>query len=73
MKALVLAILNSLPALRKIPHLAPRARVDSTLFTILNLTNPFSPAYAKGLSRSVVSPDYETERNPPLLLGKSSG
>lgn len=57
MNALVEAMLNSLPALRNTPHLASLARVDSTLFTMLNLTSPFSSAYLKGYSRSVVSPD----------------
>jgi hypothetical protein len=69
---LVLAILISFPAFKKIPHLASLARVDSTLLTILNLVNPSSPASLNGLSKSVVSPDYDTQRRPPLFKGKSS-
>jgi hypothetical protein len=51
--------------------LASLARVDSTLFTMLNLLIPSFPASLKGPRRSVVSPDYETQSNPPFLLGKS--
>jgi hypothetical protein len=53
----VLAILISLPAFTNIPHFASLASVESTLFTILNLTIPLSPASLNGFSKSVVSPD----------------
>lgn len=56
-KALVEATLDSFPALRKTPHFASLARVDSTLLTILNLLMPSFPAILKGAKTSVVSPD----------------
>ena len=56
-KALVEATLDSLPAFRKTPHLASRAKVDSTLLTMLNLLMPSLAASLKGTNKSVVSPD----------------
>ena len=69
----MLAIEISLPAFRKIPHLVSRASVDSTLFTIeISLMDAYF-AKARGVSRSVVSPDYETNKTPACSLswGKS--
>ena len=56
-KALVDAILVSLPAFRKTPHLASLASVYSTLLTILNLLIPSFPPILNGARTSVVSPD----------------
>jgi len=61
-----------LPAFKNTPHFASLASVDSTLFTILNLGIPNSPASPKGFNKSVVSPDCETQSKPAPVYEKSS-
>lgn len=65
-------MLISFPAFKNIPTGASLAKVDSTLFTMLNLTRPSYPASLKGFNKSVVSPDWDTQSKPPSFLGKSS-
>lgn len=71
MKALVDAILSSLPAFKNIPHFSSRAIVDSTLLTMFSLYIPSFPAVLNGPNKSVVSPDWVTAMKPPLKWGKS--
>ena len=65
MKALVDATDNSLPQLRNTPQLSSLDNVDITLLTTLILVSPHSFASLKGINKSIVSPDYDTERKPP--------
>jgi len=45
--------------------------VDITLLTTFNLVKPAALAILKGISKSIVSPDYETDRKPPFLISRS--
>ena len=63
---------NSLPQFKKTPHLFSLASVDMTLLTTLILVSPYSLAILNGISRSMVSPDYEIERNPPCFRSARS-
>ena len=66
MKALVLATESSLPQFKNTPQSFSLARVLITLFTTLTLYRPSSLASLNGISRSIVSPDYEIDRNPDV-------
>jgi hypothetical protein len=68
MNALVDATDSSLPQFKNTPHFSSLARVDITLLTTLSLVNPSTFANLNGISRSIVSPLYDTDRNPPFLI-----
>lgn len=71
MKALVEATESSRPQFKKTPQFSSLARVDITLLTTLILVKSKSLALLKGMSKSMVSPDWETDRKPPFLMFKS--
>ena len=71
MKAFVEATDNSLPQFKYTPQFSSLARVELTLFTTLSLVKPANFAYLNGIKRSIVSPDYETDKNPPFLIRRS--
>ena len=71
-KALVEATESSRPQFKNTPHCSSRARVDITLLTTFILVRPCFFAMRKGIRRSMVSPDWEIERNPPYLISSRS-
>jgi hypothetical protein len=76
MYALVEATDNSLPQLIKTPQSFSLASVELTLFTTFIRFNPISLASLNGFSKSIVSPDCDTQSRAAYSLFlnlKSSG
>lgn len=72
MNAFVDATDSSLPQFKKTPQVSSLASVLMTLLTTLMRLSPQSLAFLKGIRRSMVSPDWETLKKPPLAMPFSS-
>lgn len=70
-KAFVEATDSSRPQFKNTPQFSSLARVDMTLLTMLSLVKLKSFALLNGISKSMVSPLCDTDKNPPFLILKS--